>query len=57
MVLGDVVGVEARPLIRGDDLEALGVIARERRVVPVEVIEDAEVQALNPTFAARPLRY
>jgi hypothetical protein len=44
MVLGDVVGVEARLLVGGDDLEPLGVIAIERRVVPVEVVEDAELQ-------------
>jgi hypothetical protein len=55
MVLGDVIAIEAGALVSGDDLEAPGVIARERRVVPVEVIEDAEFQALSPAFGARPL--
>ena len=47
MVLGDVVGVEPRLLVGGDDFEPLGVIPIERPVVPVEVVEDAEVQTYS----------
>jgi hypothetical protein len=47
VVLGDVVGVEACPLVSADDFEPLGVIALERPVVPVEVVEDAEVQTYS----------
>jgi hypothetical protein len=54
MVLGDVVGVEARLLVGGNDLQPLGVIPIERPVVPVEVIEDAEIQAAIPASGARP---
>ena len=42
MVLGDVIGVEARALVRLDNFEPLAVIARERTVILVQVIEDAE---------------
>jgi len=45
MVLGDVVGVEARALVGLDDLEPLAVIPVERAVVLVQVVEYAEFHA------------
>ena len=42
MVLGDVVGGEARALVGLHDLQALAVEALVRTVAEVEVIEDTE---------------
>jgi len=42
MVLGDVIGMEARALVGLDDLQALAVEPLVRTVAEVEVIEDAE---------------
>ncbi len=45
MVLGDVVGVEARALVGLDQLQALAVETLDRAPAQVEVIEDAEFHA------------
>src|ERR1044071_4143101 len=42
-MLGDVICIEAGALAGGDHLQPLGVIARERPVVLVQMIEDAEL--------------
>ena len=51
MVLGDVIGVEARALVGLDDLQALAIELLVRTVTEVEVIEDAELHGLA-RFAA-----
>src|ERR1044071_7574290 len=43
VMLGDVICIEAGALAGGDHLQPLGVIARERPVFLVQMIEDAEL--------------
>jgi hypothetical protein len=45
MVLGDVIGVEARALVGLHDLQALAIEPLVRTVAEVEMIEDAEFHA------------
>ena len=41
-MLGDVIGVEAEPIISLDDLQPRLVVVVQRQIVAVEMIEDAE---------------
>src|SRR5882672_1750875 len=48
MMLGDVIGVEAEPVVGFDDLQPGLVVVTKREIVAVEMIEDAELHSTKP---------
>jgi hypothetical protein len=53
VVLGEVVGVEAKPVVQLGELEPLGELLGGRAAVVVDVVEDAELH-LEMIYDRRP---
>jgi hypothetical protein len=51
MVLGDMIGVEAKPVVKLRELQSLLVLLRQQRSVAIEMIENSELHATSRMLA------